>query len=289
MVTLENEFLKVSIRHQGAEMISVFNKENQTEHLWQADPSVWPWHAPNLFPVVGGCIDNQITVGGVSYPMQRHGFARQSEFHPVESDDTHAKFSLSHDQHTLEVYPYKFTFQVLYDLSDREIRITYKVINDDDQAIHFAVGAHPAFNVPFFPGESIADYYLEFQFNETLKTHLLSPEGFFTGETGTVPQQGNILPVTAELFEKDALVFKDLASRKVTIKSTQHSHSLEMLFPHFDYFGIWARDRVPFICLEPWIGCADSEGKRVELSQKEGIRTLDTGHVFEADFTIRVT
>src|SRR5688500_12365310 len=80
MAILENDFLKISIRSKGAELTSLFDKSSGIEHLWQGDPAVWNWHAPNLFPVVGGCLNNQLYIDGKAYPMERHGFARQSEF-----------------------------------------------------------------------------------------------------------------------------------------------------------------------------------------------------------------
>ena len=269
-------------------MVSFFNKENDTEYLWQADPQIWGWHAPNLFPVVGGCINDKILINGQAYPMQRHGFARHSDFTLAGSSKTSAKFSLSDSEETLEHYPYKFSFQILYDLFDRELRVTYKVINYDDQSIHFAVGGHPAFNVPFSAGERLEDYYLEFEFDEPLNTHLLSPNGFFTGAIEKIPHIKNKLPLTRDLFAKDALVFKDIGSRRVSIKSNKHSNSLYMRYPNFNYLGIWAKNGAPFVCLEPWIGCADTEGIITEFSKKEGIHTLEKGHVFESDFTIGI-
>lgn len=288
MITLENEYLKVSISNKGAEMTSLFSKETNTEHLWQANPDIWEWHAPNLFPVVGQCINNQITIDGTAYPMQRHGFARHSEFILIESDEAYAKFSLSQDEKTMAVYPYKFSFQVIYNLTEREVRVTFKVINYDDQSIHFGVGAHPGFNVPFFANEAQEDYFLEFEYDEPLNKHLLSPNGFYSGDTETVEGERNTLPITKELFAKDALVFKDLKSRKVSLKSKKHAHSVSIEYPHFNYLGVWSKNGAPFVCLEPWIGCADTEGKITEFSEKESIHTLEKGHVFEADFIIGV-
>ena len=288
MITLENEYLRVSVRLQGAEMTSLYNKKTNTELLWQADPDTWAWHAPNLFPVVGGCINNQVIIDGRSYPMERHGFARHSEFVVVESDSAHAKFSLDQDEKTLSAFPFKFSFQVLYDLTGAELKITFKVINYDDKSVYFSVGAHPAFNVPFSPGEDPEDYFLEFEYDEPLMAHSLSPSGFFTGDSEKVNKTGNILPLTKGLFEKDALVFKDLKSRRLSLKSSTHSHRITIEYPHFNYLGIWAKNGAPFVCLEPWIGCADTEGRQVELREKEGIHTLEKGHVFEADITISV-
>ena len=286
MTVIENEFYKVAIRNKGGELTSFYNKATGVEHMWQADAAVWPWHAPNLFPVVGGLINNELLVNGSTYPMPRHGFNRTSELLLIHNDDTSAKFSLPNSEKTLAVYPYKFDFQIHYDLIDTALRITYKVINLDRQAIYFSVGGHPAFNVPFNKGEKYEDYYLEFEIDEQLPTHRLSADGFFNGETVEVPVQNKTLALTRDLFNDDALVFKNLRSREVTIKSKLHDHSLTVEFPHFNYLGIWAKPGADFVCIEPWLGCADTEGKAVDISQKEAIQELKVGHVFEAAYFV---
>ena len=288
MTIIENSLFKVSIRNQGGELTSFYNKATKVEHLWQGNAQVWPWHAPNLFPIVGGLINDTLMVDGKSYTMGRHGFNRQRELLLLSADAQSAKFSLPYCEKTLAVYPYKFDFQIHYDLIDDALRITYKVINLDRKCIYFSVGGHPAFNVPFHPGEKYEDYYLEFETTEKLATHQLSSEGFFTGETHPVTTQGNKLFLTRELFAKDALVFKNLRSRVVTIKSTQHDETLTVEFPHFNYLGIWAKPGADFVCIEPWLGCADTEGKQVDISEKEAIQKLHVGHVFEAAYFLSV-
>ena len=57
MTVLENDHLRVTIAPRGAELHSLINKTTGTEHIWQADQVIWGWHAPNLFPVVGGLIN----------------------------------------------------------------------------------------------------------------------------------------------------------------------------------------------------------------------------------------
>lgn len=287
-VFLENDFLRVTVNAKGAQLSSFYDKAAQLEHLWQADPAVWPWHGPNLFPIVGQLINNELLMDGHSYQMARHGFARQSEFVLLENDDEHAVFSLPSSERTLQVYPYKFDFQVLYSLIDNSLRITYKLINHDIKPVYFSVGGHPGFNVPFYPGETYEDYYLEFEISEELVTHSISAEGTFSGETETVPNPGNKLRLTRHLFDKDALVFKDLKSREVWIKSDKHDKSVSIEFPHFNYLGIWAKQGADFVCIEPWLGCADTAGKHVDISQKEEIQKVEPGHVFEAAFFISI-
>lgn len=288
MAIIENDFLKVSINNKGAQLSSLYNKATGVEHMWQADEQIWPWHAPNLFPVVGGLINNQLHVNGEVYDMKRHGFARQSEFLLLGSNGKQARFSLPYNDKTLKVYPYKFDFHVIYDLIDNALRITYKVLNLDHQTIYFSVGGHPAFNVPFNEGESYGDYYLEFETEEPLTTHLLSAEGFFTGETKRLNPDKKNLPLTRDLFAHDALVFKNMQSRQVTIKSHKHNESLTVQFPHFNYLGIWAKPGTDFVCIEPWLGCADTAGQPKDIKHKEDIQRLEYGHVFENSYYISI-
>lgn len=288
MTTLENDLLKVSVRSRGAELTAVYNKVNQTQHLWQANPAIWAWHAPTLFPVIGECIDNSILVNSETYKMGRHGFARNLDFTLLHATSAHALFCLPFSQGTLVTYPYKFEFQIAYKLTGNRLSVTYQVINKDDKPIYFSVGGHPAFNVPFSIKENYADYYLEFTDDTRLTRHLLSESGLFNGKTESVMLKEKKLYLTKDLFAKDALVFKDLRSRKVSLRSTKHNQSISLEFHDFTYLGIWAKPGADFVCIEPWLGCADTEGKRVDIAEKEAIQKVSTGKSFEATYTIEI-
>ncbi|MBC7892883.1 MAG: aldose 1-epimerase family protein [Sphingobacteriaceae bacterium] len=289
MTTLENDVLRVSIRPKGAELASIFDKKNSLEHLWQADPAVWGWHAPNLFPVVGACLNDQIVVENQPYPMQRHGFARHSEFTLKESSSESAVFSLLFSEKTLAVFPYRFELQVAYALDGASLRVIYRVLNQDEKPIFFSFGAHPAFNVPFFPGEAYSDYFLEFEREEELTTHLLDPSGLFSGAAEPVPTEGHRLHLTEHLFDRDALVFKNHASRRVSLGSTRHERRVAVAFPDFDYLGLWAKPGGSFVCIEPWLGCADTEHNPLPFEQREGIQRVEVGGRFEVGFTLTIS
>ncbi|MDB5241350.1 MAG: aldose epimerase [Spirosoma sp.] len=288
MTTIENDQLRVSIRPQGAELTGIFYKPANTEHLWQADSAVWGWHAPNLFPIVGGLLNDQLHVNGQTYPMKRHGFARQSLFTESETSDSHAVFSLRSSDETRAVYPYEFEFQIIYQLLGTTLSVTYQILNEGQDTMYFSVGAHPAFNVPFGPGEA-GDYVLEFEQEETLVTHQLSDAGLFSGETRSVPIANRQLTLTEHLFDQDALVFKNLKSRTVTLKRTgQDERGVTVSFPDFPHLGIWAKPGAPFVCIEPWLGYADAEGKTVPIDQKEAIQHVGAGNTFAVTFTITI-
>jgi galactose mutarotase-like enzyme len=288
MHVLENEFLSVTIQNKGSELCSIFNKLNGLEYLWQAEPSVWAFHAPNLFPVVGNCLNNQIQIDGIKYPMQRHGFARHSPFVLTDSSANHAVFTLDYSEATLAVYPYKFSFQVAYNLQDTEITITYKVINKDAKTIFFSIGAHPAFNIPFSKGGAYDDYYIEFDQNELLVKNLFDESGFFTGDTEQVYLDNRRLNLSKDLFKDGALVFKEIKSKEVLIRNHQTPSFVSVSFEDFKALGVWAAPDASFVCIEPWLGYADNAGELKEFSEKDGIQKLETSKVFECSFTIGI-
>ena len=289
MILLESDALRVMIKPEGAELTSLFHKRSGIEHLWQADPTVWPWHAPNLFPVVGGCLHNELLIDGDTYPMQRHGFARRSVFEVTELSTIHAVLSLRANEDTKVVYPYDFLLQVVYKLDGGNLTITYRVLNEDKKPVYFSVGAHPAFAVPFRAEDVYEDYFIEFEHDELLTTHELSAEGYFTGETRPIAATENRLSLTKHLFDRDALVFKNLQSRRVMLGSSKHKHTVTVEFAAFPYLGLWAKPGASFVCIEPWLGCADSEGKLAPIEQKELIQCVSVEKTFEHSFSITVS
>lgn len=288
MVILENDFLKATISNKGAEIHSIIGKADGTEYMWQANPDVWAFHAPNLFPIVGGLKENTLNVEGKQYTLNRHGFARNVTYRRIESTPLQAIFEYRYDEETLKVYPYKFDFQVIYHLEDKKLRVSYKVINMDAGDIYFSVGAHPAFNVPLLEGEKFEDYYIEFSTAEELHTHQSGSDGLLSGKTNLVETSENRLFLSRDLFVNDALIFKNIQSRTVTLKSLKNDKQVKVSYPNFTFLGIWTKGDAPFICIEPWLGVTDTAGEAKDISEKEGIQKLEKGHVFETDYCIEI-
>ena len=62
--TIENSFLKISVSDHGAELTGIYDKTNDREILWQADPAYWKRHAPVLFPNVGRHFEDHYRING---------------------------------------------------------------------------------------------------------------------------------------------------------------------------------------------------------------------------------
>ncbi|MFI5134350.1 MAG: aldose 1-epimerase family protein, partial [Chitinophagales bacterium] len=204
MAHIENDYLKIEVKTKGAELDSIFSKKNELEYLWSGDPNFWGKKSPVLFPIVGTLKENKYFFDGKEYHLSRHGFARDREFEMENHSGNEITFLLKSDEATREVYPFDFEFRITYSLQRNALHVTYDVRNTGEHEMFFSVGGHPAFKVPLAEGTSFNDYYLEFETEEKLHSHVLSPDGVFTGETQLVPMNGNKLQLTRDLFINDA-------------------------------------------------------------------------------------
>jgi galactose mutarotase-like enzyme len=146
--------------------------------------------------------------------------------------------------------------------------------------MYFSVGGHPAFRVPLEASARYEDYYLEFDAVENAGRWAVSRDGLIEITEAPLMSGTNTLPLTKELFFQDALVFKQLTSSKVSLKSHTTPHGLDFDFSGFPYLGIWAAKNADFVCIEPWCGIADPVNSNQQLKDKEGINQLEPGLSF---------
>jgi len=285
---IENQYLRVNVRELGAELTSILDKKDNTEHLWQADSAFWGWHAPVLFPVVGRCFGDKITVKGKEYPMEKHGFARKTKFHLVEHSTDYILLEITQTPETKKHFPFDFTFQIGYKLEGSLLNTCYTVLNPSSEELFFSLGGHPALAVPFFMDEQYGDYKIELEADTILQRHYIDEDGFFDGRKTEVLNGNNFIPLRGDLFTDDALIFKDLKSRTVFIRSKKHNKFVSFSFPTFNYLGLWAKPDAQYVCIEPWLGCADKAGYAGEFSRKEGIIHLAANQTFRAEFIIGI-
>jgi galactose mutarotase-like enzyme len=52
--------------------------------------------------------------------------------------------------------------------------------------------------------------------------------------------------------------------------------------------GLWSKPNADYVCIEPWLGIADSENTNQQLIEKEGIMKLDSQGEFVATYTIEI-
>ncbi len=278
--SISNKLISISVNTLGAELISL--KSNNTELLWQADKTVWPRYAPVLFPIVG-------KLNSGEYPLTQHGFARDKEFVLVEQKNNCLEFELTANEETLSLFPFQFSLRIRYELDVSGIKIKYIVFNPSNESLPFSIGAHPGFNCKRIAGESLEDFYLEFENKKELTAEKLK-DGFLNGETYSIELNENKLSLSTDLFNNDALIFKNKQIEKVKLCSTRSKTQIILNCKDWPYFGIWSKKGSDaFVCLEPWYGITDSVKKDSDFIAKDGIISLGKNITFEAVFNLELS
>ena len=286
--TLENDFIKIDVSSQGAELQSIYHKKYSIEYLWQGDPSIWPRKAPVLFPIVGKVKNNLYTYNQDSYTLPQHGFARDHTFLLFTSTESSCTYRLHHSEETLKVFPFEFELDIIYSIEGATVKVAYRIYNPSEKnEIYFSIGAHPGFRCPLVEGEKFEDYYLEFDKAETLNRILLDG-GLRGDETELVPLTNNKLPLTVDLFgPKDAIVVPGLNSERISLKSNKSTHGLHFNYKNYPWFGIWSKPG-PFVCLEPWMGVADDIHSAGKFAKKESIQKLKPQSEVQYSYSIEL-
>jgi galactose mutarotase-like enzyme len=279
--TISNLNLTVQINHLGAELFSLKNSEN-TEYIWEGNPVFWGKHSPVLFPIVGTLKNNMYYYQGKEYYLSRHGFAREMEFELIEKFENSATFSLVSSIETRKVYPFDFELQICYSLDENKLNIDYKIINNNDSILPFSIGAHPAFALP----KPFEGYSLAFEHNEVLKSYELEND-LLSDTTNIIEMTDNEVPLTYSLFEKDAIIFKKLQSKSITILDNKNT-LLRVRFDDFPNLGIWTKNNAPFLCIEPWVGYSDTILSSGNIVEKEGIQLVEDHQVMQYNFSIEI-
>lgn len=290
MITIENEYLRISVQEQGAELCSIYSKSSKTEYMWDANPDVWGSYAPVLFPIIGALKDGEYHYNGKSYRIPKHGFIRSNSKLSHRKIENHTiEFQYTSSEETLKMYPFTFDFCIRFQLIDKSIIVEHTIKNlSTTDVLYYSLGGHPAFRCPFIPEENYADYFIEFEHEETEPTWKVLSNGLIDTQTKQLLKQSNELALTPTLFSEDALILKNLKSKSVRLKSKNHNNYIQVDFPDFEYLGLWAKPNSSFVCIEPWLGISDSITTDKEFSRKEGIQMLPANAQNDKRFVIRI-
>ncbi len=286
MIRIQNDSFSASIAPNGAELRSLKNRQTGEEFIWQADPGIWAKSAPVLFPITGLLKDGKTMINGVEYRIPKHGFARERLFDVLEQEGGHVLFGLSVDAESRKVYPYDFTLQVGFELHANRLAVNYTVLNAGAEEMLFSIGSHPAFALDLDEAP-LSDYSLEFSEPESLDLYGLTDDFFAKKQEGYLNKETRI-SLSERTFADDALMFKDIRSRKVKLCRANSDWSVGMELRDAPHLGIWAKPGAPFVCIEPWFSYNDAADSDGLFENKPGIMALAAGGIFDTGYTIQL-
>ncbi|SER39584.1 aldose 1-epimerase family protein [Sphingobium sp. YR768] len=284
---ISSSALSASIDPLGAELWSLTDAQGR-ELMTDADPRWWTGHAPLLFPFVGRSRGDIYRLDGQDYPMAQHGFARRKPFAVVEQREDSLLLRLEADEETRAAYPFDFRLDMGFVLEGASLRMTATVSNRGEALMPFSFGYHPAFAWPLPYGGAAEAHRVTFEQPEPAPIRKVGEEpGLIARETIASPVEGDTLIPTHAMFEGDALIWDDLASRSLTWGAPGRPH-LKIDFPDTPWLGLWQKPGAHYLCVEPWAGMADLEGFDGDVWAKQGIMALLPGdsRSFRMDVTL---
>jgi galactose mutarotase-like enzyme len=275
MVTISSTHISAGISSLGAELQNVSTHDGR-ELLWDGDPAFWQGRAPILFPVIGMLEHGCYRLDGKSYPMPKHGFARDSGFEIVALATDAVTMRLIACDATRSIYPFEFQLDIQFLVTGATLSLTATITNLGGTTMPASFGFHPALRWPLPYGQARDNYCLRFEQEESAPIRRIDQNGLLLPEPQPSPVVGNTLVLHDELFLGDALIFDRLASRSVTYHA-QAGPKLLVEFADFPTLGVWTKPGAGFICIEPWQGFSDPEGYAGDIRNKPGIIEIKPG------------
>jgi galactose mutarotase-like enzyme len=283
-VSITSGALTAQIDPHGAQLSSL-RTQDSSDLLWNGDPAVWAGRAPLLFPIVGVLAGGVYRLGSKTYPLSRHGFARDKIFTLQNLSPSSAAFILRADESTYSVYPFQFELEVRYEFSGATLALTTAIRNLGAADMPASFGYHPGFCWPLPFGQRRAAHFIEFETDEPAAVRRIDAVGLLTPMRHPTPIANRRLELTDALFQEDVLIFDQVKSRSVSYGSHQGPR-LRIGFSDASYLGVWTKPGARFVCIEPWHGITDPEGLPGDLMQKPGVRVLKGGEAFFAKMDI---
>jgi len=281
MTVIENESFRAAIRLRGAELASLIHKPTGREMIWQADAEIWSGSAPILFPIVGKLKDGKIRIEGEPFELPKHGLVRTRNAEQIGHEQEQAVFQFRADRETKRMYPFEFVLRITFRLTDTGLDVDYTVANPGTRTLPFTIGSHPAFALDL-EQHALSDYSVEFEEPETLDLYGLKDGHLVRQQTGYL-QNERCIPLSETLFSRDALIFREIRSRRLYLKPA----GIEVDIRNHPHLGLWSKPGASFICIEPWHSFDDAADADGRIETKPGILRLPAGETFNTGYAVR--
>ena len=284
LVSISSDGLAAEIDPHGAQLHALRDRE-QRDLLWDGDAAIWTGRAPILFPIIGMLEQGCYRVGGKTYQLEKHGFARRKTFEVIDRTGASATFRLQADEPTLAVYPFAFQLDIRFALDGSTLTVTASVRNVGQAMLPASFGFHPALRWPLPFGRSRSAHRIRFEAPEPAPIRRIDREGLVTPTRHPTPVRDRTLALADALFADDAVIFDQLSSQRLDY-GADAGPRLEVAFPDTPYLGVWTKPGAGFICIEPWHGIADPKGYAGDFYDKPGVFHVAPGATRELSLSI---
>ena len=178
------------------------------------------------------------------------------------------------------MYPFPFRLAVEQRLTDGGFATAVTVTNTGTAPMPFCLGAHTGFRCPLAEGERFEDYELVFPERETCPTLLLRDGLLDRPAAMPCLEDRDTFPLDYRWFDQlDTVILEGLKSRSVTLRGRKSGKGVRVSFAGFPMLAFWTMPgkKAPYLCIEPWHGCAASWSEGPEFAGKPHCITLSPG------------
>lgn len=281
--------LRATVETYGGELVSLIDK-NGTEYIWGGTAPYWSGRNPVLFPIVGRLNGGVTYFDGKPYEMAQHGVARKCEFAVAEQGTDYVVFELRENEETLAKYPFPFSLKVRHQLKENGFSTAFRVENTGETAMPFCIGAHTAFRCPLFPEEKFEDYQIVFDQPETIEKILLNKDNLISHTDREPLLNGeDRFDLDYSVFARlDTIILEGLNSTGVSLQHKDTGRGVHMEFAGFPMIAFWTQgaEKAPFVCLEPWHGCAAVDNETGDFLEKRHCVVLQPGEIKELEYVV---
>jgi len=222
---------------------------------------------PVLFPIAGRLADDKYQVGGSTYTMKQHGFARNLPWAIVDqTTDGGARLglALTPNVQTRAQFPFEFRVGITYALVEGRLTASVRVTNTGDGDMPISPGLHPYFQ--------LADR------NKAAARVVTDATQAFDNRTGLAVTLREPIDLSADLVDLHVL---DHWPRTVRLTRPQ-DRDLELSLGVPDrVLVIWTERGRDFVCVEPWAA-------RGNALNAGGAIHVPPGGTYETTFAISV-
>lgn len=216
---------------------------------------------PILFPICGNLPDNQYSLGGQTYSLKQHGFARDLPWQATHQDVTESAsltLQLTHSKTTLANYPFEFKLAFTFRLRGHSLELQQQFTNLSPQPMPFSTGLHPYFLV---------------EDKSQLTFDIPAPE-FRNHLSGGVEAFGGSFDFSQDEID---LAFQGLTATTATVTDRHLGRRLTLSWST-DYTKLvfWTVKGKDYYCLEPWTAPRNALNTEENLLVVDPQQTLET-------------
>ncbi len=287
MEEIRNQHIRLQASCLGAEIQSLTRINDGYEYIWQADPAFWGKHSPLLFPITGRMWNDRTEFGGKEYHIPKHGFMNRRSFNLAGHDENSLRYVYASTDDDAQFFPFEFQLEITYTIIDNKVEVGFHVENCGFETMPFQIGGHPGFNLPDYNADDNVHGYLSF---DGIPESLLraGEQGCTEPDRIVMPMlEESLLPIEADLFAHDALIFDQNQVQGVTLHD-KNRKPIVRLYGTAPCMLVWQSDKpgTSFICFEPWYGLCDPQHFYGPFVQRPYVNTVIPGKIWHGGYTI---